>query len=203
MKAPLLLLLALLAPGAACAADFDYDWLDLGHTRVTPQGGPSGSGSFVDLSYGVTGDVEFRGGYASLHYPLAVDYKDYSVGLAGESPVVDGTDVYTDLLYVNDRYSHLGTSLSDDGYRVAIGLRHRPWGWDFLEVDGYVAHNYLSGNSGANGTGGALGAYVPKVSSEIGLGLLYQPLHWLALGGGFSRDNNSDDSVSLKLRLYF
>lgn len=202
MKASALLLLALFVPCAVSAAGFEYDFLDVGHTRIVPQSGAAGSGGFVDLSYGLTGDLDFRGGYTSLHYPLGVDYKDYTAGIGGQSSINDTTDVYTDLLYVNDRYSHLSYSFSDDGYRLAIGLRHRPWGWEFLEVDGYLAHNYLSGNGG-NAVSGPYTANIPGVSSEIGASLLYNPLRWLAVGVGFSRDNNSNDAVNLKLRLYF
>ena len=202
MKASPLLFFALLVPCAVFAADFDYDYLDVGHTRVVPQSGPAGSGGFVDLSYGLTGDLEFRGGYTSLSYPVGVEYKNYSAGIGGQTPITDTTDVYTDLLYINDRYSHSGTSFSDDGYRVAIGLRHRPWGWDFLEADGYLAHNYLSGYGGS-GVKGPYAANVPGVSTEVGVSLLYSPIHWLAVGVGFSRDNNSNDAVNLKLRLYF
>jgi len=202
VKASPLLLLTLLIPCAVSAAGFDYDYLDVGHTRVVPQSGPAGSGGYVDLSYDLTGDLEFRGGYTNLKYPLGVEYKDYTVGIGGQAPINERTDVYTDLLYVNDRYGHGGYNFSDDGYRIAIGLRHRPWGWDFLEVDGYVAHNFLSG-SGGKVVAGPYAGNLPTVSSELGASLLYSPIHWLAVGVGFSRDNNSNAAVNLKLRLYF
>src|ERR1700742_3761195 len=99
----LLLGCLLLAPLPAFADThmFDYDYLELGHARYQPDGGQAGSGTYADLSYSFLDDVQFRASYGSLNFPAAVNYKDYSVGLAGESAINSQTDAYTDLLYLN------------------------------------------------------------------------------------------------------
>jgi hypothetical protein len=199
----LALLLALLAPATALAAGpgFQYDYLELGHLRTQADGGQAGSGPYVDFSYSIMDAIQFRAGYASLDYPLAVSYKDYSLGLTGEAAISGSTDVYTDVLYVNDRYDHLGNIVSDDGYRLAIGLRHRPWGWEWMELDGYVAHNYLGTGYGA--AAGSQAAYLPQSSNEVGVGAMFNATHWLSLGLLVTRDSTHDVSTSLRLRLYF
>ena len=200
MKAPALLLIALLAPAAAQAAtaNFPYDYVDLGRLRVLPDGSPSGSGPSLDLSYTLIDGIQFRGSYASLKYPAGVSYKDYTAGFSGEEPFTATTDVYTDLLYINDRYEQLGSSVSDDGYRLAIGLRHHPWGWERLEFDGYLAHNYLNTSVAA-----APGVYLPQSSNELGIGALFDVTPWLSLGFTLARDSNQAQTTDLKLRLYF
>lgn len=200
MKVPALLLLALLAPAAAEAdiANFQYDYVDLGRLRVLPDGLPSGSGPSLDLSYTLIDGIQFHGSYASLKFPAGVSYKDYTAGFTGEEPVTPTTDVFTDLLYIDDRYEHLGSSVSDDGYRIAIGLRHHPWGWERFEVDGYVAHNYLS-----TSVASAPGVYLPQSSNELGIGALFDVTPWLSVGLTLARDSNQAETTDLKVRLYF
>jgi hypothetical protein len=197
------LLFSLLAPATALAAgpNFQYEYLELGHLRAQPDGGPTGSGPYADFSYSIMDAIQFRAGYASLSYPLGVSYKDYSLGVTGEAAVNDSTDVYTDILYVNDRYDHLGHSVSDDGYRLAIGLRHRPWGWEWMELDGYLAHNYLG--TGYSPGAGSQAVYLPQSSNEAGVGTMFNATHWLSLGVWVARDSTHNMSTSLKLRLYF
>lgn len=202
MKARALLLLALLAPVAAeaASANFQYDYLDLGRTRLQPDGGTSGSGPFLDLSYSLIEGIQFRGSYASLKFPGGVSYKDYTLGFTGEEPITPTTDVYTDLLYVNDRYDNLGSFVSDNGYRLAIGLRHHPWGLERLEFDGYVAHNFL----GVSGTGAASPtAFLPQSTNEVGVGALFDATSWLSLGLTVARDSSQAQTTTLKVRLYF
>lgn len=197
------LLLVLLAPATALAAGpgFQYDYLELGHLRIQPDGGQTGNGPYADFSYSIMDAIQFRASYASLSYPLAVSYKDYSLGLTGEAAITGDTDVYTDVLYVDDRYDHLGRYVSDDGYRLAIGLRHHPWGWERMELDGYVAHNYLG--TGYVPGAGSQATYLPQSSNEAGVGAMFNATHWLSLGLLVSRNSTHDVSTSLKLRLYF
>jgi|SRR5579885_2062718 len=193
----------LLAPLPAFADThvFDYDYLDVGHLRSQPDGGPSGSGTYADLSYSFLDDVQLRASYASLSFPQGVSYKDYSLGIAGESAINAQTDVYTDLLYLNDRYDYLGHSITDDGYRLAVGVRHHPYKLDWLEVDGWLAHNWLSANTYP--AAGSPQAFLPRSSSEIGAGVLFQPLHWLSFGLGYAHAFNSGNTTSLRVRFYF
>lgn len=181
-----------LLPAAAQASGFDYDYLDLGHEHVKVQTNPNGlsgdgSGSFADFSYTVFDGIQFRGRYDSLKFSSPADYsaKDYNVGVTGESQVNDNTDVYTDILYLNNHYSSSRpVPLTDNGYRLAVGLRHKAW--DRLELDGYLAHNYLT-----------------LAGNEIGAGFMFNATSWLAMGGNYSHDSNYNNITSLRLRLYF
>lgn len=186
VRATVLLLCLLLAPLPAFAADpvFSYDYLELGHQRLTPQNGDSGTGTYADFSYSILDKVQFRAGYDRYTYPLDVQYKDYSVGLSGETPINASTDVYTDLLYLNNRYSQHITSFTDDGYRMEIGLRHRAWVW--VELDGYVAHDYLT-----------------QSFNEAGVSAWLTPIPQAALGLGFTHDSLYNNTTSLRLRVYF
>lgn len=193
----------LLAPLPAFADThvFDYDYLDVGHARYAPDGGQAGSGAYADLSYSFLDDVQLRASYGSLNFPLAVSYKDYSVGIAGESAINAQTDVYTDLLYLNDRYDHLDHFVTDDGYRLAVGIRHHPHKLDWLEVDGWLAHDWLS--AATDPAAGSQQAFLPASSTEIGAGILFQPIHWLSFGLGYAHAFNSGNTTTLKVRFYF
>jgi len=201
VKVLALLLLFLPVTAFAASPNFQYDYLDLGHLRVQPDGSAIGSGGYGDLSYSIIDGVQFRGSYATLNFPLGVTYKDYTVGFTGEEPVTPTTDIYTDLLYVDDRYDHLGQYVSDSGYRLAIGLRHHPWAWDRLELDGYLAHNFISTSYGAGA--GNQTAYLPQSGNEAGVGFLVNATSWLAAGATVARDSNHDQTTMLRLRLYF
>lgn len=185
-----MLLAVLLAPTTAFAVapNFQYDYLDLGHVRLSPQGGQDGSGPFADLSYSILDAVQFRAGYQRLAYgnlPGAPSYKDYDFGFTGESALSDSTDIYTDLLYLNHPSGIIGTSAAtDDGYRVAIGLRHRAW--SRLELDTWLAHDYLNVST-----------------NEVGVGVLVDATSWLALGASYAHANNQYNTLTLRVRLYF
>lgn len=202
MKASTLLLAILITPAtaSAMAPNFQYDYLDLGHVRVQPEGSNAGSGPFADFSYSIIDGIQFRGSYSTVSYPLAVKYNNYAVGLTGEDRLNDTTDVYTDVLYVNDRYNHLGTFVSDDGYRLTIGLRHHPWGWEHIELDGYVAHNFIGASYGG---AGSQSTFLPQTSNELGVGALFNMTSWLSLGLVLARDSTHTETTTLKLRLYF
>ena len=194
-------LLLLPLPALADTHVFDYDYLDVGHARYQPDGGPSGSGSYADLSYSFLDDVQLRAGYGSLDFPAAVSYKDYDIGLSGESAINPYTDIYTDLLYLNDRYDHLGNHVTDDGYRVAVGVRHQPYKLQWMEVDGWVAHNWMS--AALSATGGPQQAFLPPSATEIGAGIMFQPIHWLSFGLSYAHAFNGGNTTDLRVRFYF
>lgn len=198
-----LLLCVLLAPATALADthNFQYDYLDLGHVRGQTDNGPSGGGGFADLSVSFLDDVQFRASYASLSYPLGVSYKDYTVGFTGESALNDRVDVYSDVLYVDDRFSRLGHSISDDGYRLAVGLRAHPYDIQWMEVDGWLAHNWLSVNY--DPAAGSQQAFLPQSGNELGVGVLFQPLSWLGLGASYAHDSSHASTTTVRVRFYF
>lgn len=197
------LLACLLAPLSAFADThvFDYDYLEAGHARYQADGGPSGSGTYADLSYSFLDDVQLRASYGSLSFPQAVSYKDYTVGISGESAINAQTDIYTDLLYLNDRYSRLRRNVTDDGYRVEVGIRHHPYRLDWMEVDGWLAHDWLSAVTDLEHD--PQQAFLPPSSSEIGASVLFQPIHWLSFGLGYAHAFNAGNTTTLKLRFYF
>jgi len=180
------LLIMLLIPAAALADDFKYDYVDLGHARLAPQGGQNGTGSYADLSYTVFDQIQVRASYTHLSYPATpsnITAKDYTAGVTGESVITSTTDVYTDLLYLNDS-TYQGSGSTDNGYRLAIGLRHRAF--EHLELDGYLAHNYLT-----------------LSSNEAGVAALFDITPWLSLGAAYAHDSLHTNTTTLKLRLYF
>ena len=200
----MVLLCCLLSAPMSAIADthvFDYNYLDVGHARSQPDGGQAGSGTYGDLSYSFLDDVQLRAEYASLSFPLGVSYQDYDIGITGESAINTQTDVYTDLFYLNDRYGHLGLHVTDDGYRLAVGVRHHPAALDWMELDGWLAHNWLSAVADVGQD--PQQAFLPPSSSEIGAGLMFQPIHWLSFGLSYSHAFNAGNTASLRVRFYF
>lgn len=183
----LLLACLLLAPLPALAANpnFKYDFLEVGHLGISPQTGSSGSSAYGDLSYSFIDSVQFLAGYSHPDYGAGDSTKQYQLGFAGEDPITAGTDVYTDVLYLNQRNTVGGITTTGDGYRLEVGLRHRT-PWDRLEVDGYLAHNWLD-----------------SPSNEFGLGAFVDVTSWLSIGAAWSHDSNYTNTTSLKLRFYF
>jgi len=176
LRTTALLLCALLAPLPALAdtPNFKYDWVELGHL----------SGPYANVSYTFLSGVQLHAGYGSLDLGAGLTRKDYEVGFTGEDGIGESTDVFTDLLYLNHR-TDTGTGVTtDDGYRLAVGLRHRAW--KLLEVDGWLAHNYLA-----------------QGSNELGLGALVDATSWLAVGFSYAHDSNQANTTLLRVRLYF
>lgn len=186
MKASALLFFALLAPTAALAdaPNFKYDYLDLGHASYKPDGGQSGTGAYADLSYSIFDGVQIRAGYTHLSYPGNQSAKDYTVGFTGESPLNATTDVYTDILYLNDRVTTTGVASTQTGGRLAVGLRHRLV--ERLELDTVLAHSTLGSSS-----------------NEVGVGLLVDATSWLSFGVSYAHDSLYDNTTTLRVRLYF
>ncbi|MFI4967257.1 MAG: hypothetical protein ACHQAU_00915 [Gammaproteobacteria bacterium] len=194
-------LLSVLPSAFADTHVFDYNYLDVGHARYQPDGGQAGSGTYAGLSYGFLDDVQLDVGYGSLSFPLGVSYKDYDIGITGESAINAQTDIFTDLLYLNDRYDHIGHYVTDDGYRLALGMRHHPAQLEWMELDGWLAHNWMSANPSP--AAGMQQAFLPPSSSEIGAGVMFQPIHWLSFGLSYAHAFNAGNTLSLRLRFYF
>ncbi len=186
MKAPLFLCLALLLPAAASATNpnFQYDYLDLEHLSMSPTNGKDGKGPAADFSYTVLDGVQFRAGYQRFTFDNSLlTGKDYDFGFTGEDGINDTTDIYTDVLYLNHSKAPASTG-TESGYRIGIGLRHRAW--QRVEVDGYVAHDFLDTSM-----------------NEVGVGLMVDATSWLAFGVAYAHDNTQTSTTALRLRLYF
>jgi len=189
VKPSALFLLALLAPTAAFAdtPNFKYDYLEAGHLNVSPQSGQDGKGNYVDLSYSVFDGVQVVGSYARLNYdstPGNPTAKDYTFGFAGESGLMDGTDAYTYLLYVNDQIENTGIKSTENGYRLVVGLRRALKDW--AELDAFLAHDYVT-----------------TPDNEIGLGVMFDPVSWFAVGLSYAHNNAYTNTTTLRLRWYF
>jgi hypothetical protein len=184
VRAIVLLCLLVPLPAFASTPNFGYDYLDVGHVTVTPQDGGNGSSVFADFSYSFMDAVQLVGGYQKPSYPAGVSSKDYDLGIAAEDGIDDRTDVYTDILYLNQRDQTLKSSSTQDGYRLEIGIRRRAW--QRVELDGWLAHNYLN-----------------APSNEAGVGLLVDATSWLSVGLSYSHDSQFTNITSLKLRFYF
>ncbi|HEY4128727.1 MAG TPA: hypothetical protein VGN70_11810 [Gammaproteobacteria bacterium] len=184
---PLLLAACLLLaplPALATTPNFSYDYLDVGHVTVMPQDGGNGSSIFGDVSYSFMNAVQLVAGYQKPSYPAGLSSKDYDIGIAAEDGIDDRTDVYTDILYLNRRDQALNTITTQDGYRLEVGLRRRAW--QRVELDGWLAHNYLD-----------------SPSNEAGVGLLVDVTSWLSLGLSYSHDSQFTNITSLRARFYF
>jgi len=180
------LLCLLLAPLSALAdtPNFQYDYLDIGHVSIMPQNGGNGSSAFADVSYSLMDSVQGVAGYQRPTYPGAVSSKDYYLGIAAEDGIDYRTDVYTDILYLNRRNQTPVSVSTENGYRLEVGLRRRIW--QRVELDGWLAHNYLS-----------------NPSNEAGLGLLVDATSWLSAGLSYSHDSQFTNITTFRLRFYF
>lgn len=183
-----LLACALLCPAVALATSpFTYDYAELSYQHQTPQDGASAKGPGVDIAYTVFPALQVLGGYARLNAATPISstiYDDYFAGIRGESNYDDVTDFYTDILYLNNHSRYLGAGRTDNGYRVALGMRHliTPW----LEFDGSIGHNWLD-----------------QSSNDATIGLLVNATGQFAVGANYSHSSVTNNTVGLLFRLYF
>ncbi|MGB9430300.1 MAG: hypothetical protein WCC11_10595 [Gammaproteobacteria bacterium] len=185
MKIPVCLLgCVLLCPVLALAADpFNYNYLELGYQNQSPQNGSTIKGPDLALSYTVYSQLQVVGGYAHLTQPL-VTGNNYYFGIRGENTFGTATDFYTDILYLNQHISSQGAGSTDNGYRLALGLRHLFSRW--VEFDGSVGHNWLN-----------------QSSNDATVGLLFNATSWLAAGVSYSHSSATNNTTSLRVRFYY
>lgn len=183
-----LLIAALFCPAAVLAADpFPYQYVELSYQHQAPQDGASIKGPGVDIAYTIFPALQLLGGYARLDAATPISsttYNDYFAGIRGESSYSNSTDFYTDILYLNNRQSYLGTHSTDNGFRLALGMRHlfTPW----LEFDGSLGHNWLD-----------------QASNDATVGLLVNATGTFAVGLSFSHNSVTNNVVGLLARVYF
>jgi hypothetical protein len=178
----------LLCPVVALAADpFNYDYVDLGYQHQSLENGSTSKGPDLEVSYTIWSQLQVVGGYARLDTSAPISdiaNHNYYAGIRGENNFSDSTDFFTDILYLNDHARYQGMGSSDDGYRLALGLRHLFNHW--VEFDGSLGHNWLD-----------------QSSNDATVGLLLNATSWLAVGASYSHSSLTSNTSSLRLRIYF
>lgn len=178
----------LLCPVMALAADpFNYNYVDLGYQHQSLGNGSTSKGPAVAVSYTVWSQLQVVGGYARLDTsaPLSdITTDNYYVGIRGENNFSDRTDFFTDILYLNNHARYQGIGSTDNGYRLALGLRHVLNRW--MEFDGSLGHNWLD-----------------QASNDAAVGLLFNASSWLAVGLSYTHSSLTSNTSSLRLRVYF
>jgi hypothetical protein len=179
---------ALLFPIKVLAADpFNYDFVNLDYQHQSLDNGSTSKGPGVDVSYTVWNQLQLVGGYARLNTPAPgtdITNNNYYIGIRGESNFTDSTDFYTDILYLNNRADYQATRTTDDGYRLALGMRHLFSRW--VEFDLSAGHNSLT-----------------QSSNDGSLSLLLNATSWLAVGFNYTHNSVTNNTGSVSLRVYF
>jgi len=183
-----LLCCLLLCPVMAVASDpFNYNYVDLGYQHQSLTDSSTSKGPELALSYTLWSQLQAVAGYARLDTSAPVSNTtndNYYVGIRGENTVGDSTDFYTDILYVDNHTSYQGVGSTNNGYRLALGLRHLLN--NRVEFDGSLGHNWLD-----------------QSSNDATIGLLFNATSWLAVGLSYSHSSLTSNTSSLRLRLYF
>jgi len=178
----------LLFPVIAWAADpFNYDYVEANYQHQSLYDGSTANGPGLAVAYTVWSELQLVGGYAhvSTSAPISDIINDNSyAGIRGESNFTDSTDFYTDILYLNNHASYQGMSSNNDGYRLALGMRHLFSQW--IEFDVSVAHNSVN-----------------QSSNDGTAGLLFNASSWLAVGVSYTHNSATNNTSSLRLRAYF
>lgn len=184
----MLLACLLLIPAVVRADNFNYDYLELNYLHDAHDSGESSKGPQALISWTVPElDVQVLAGYAHLNTPASpanINSKNSLFGIRAENDFSDATSFYTDILYINDESNPFGLTVSNTGFRLRLGMRHRLL--PRLELDASLAHDYLSGSS-----------------NQAALGLLFNVTSYLAVGASYAHDSLKNNTASLRLRVYY
>lgn len=177
-----------LAPAAVAAANFDYQYAELGYQRTATHIGDGARGPVVQFAYSFSGmDLQLLAGVARLDTPASpadINNHNYWVGFRGEDSFGNDTDFYTDLLYLNNRTTIQSNSSTDNGYQLTLGVRHRLAAR--VEFDASASHYYLS--QGIN---------------EASVGLVFNATRHFALGISYAHNSLLDNTTTLRFRVYY
>jgi hypothetical protein len=187
VRISILLCCCVLAYPLAAMADssFNYNYAELSYQQQTVPGGATLKGPALDFSWTVYNELQIVGGYGRFTASAPdVSNDDYSIGIRGDTSFSEQTDFTTDILYLYHRDSTLGSTNTDNGYRLALGFRHLFNQW--MELDGSAGHNWL--NQSAN---------------DVGLGLLFNASSHLAAGLSYSHNSVTGNTAGVSVRLYF
>ena len=177
---------ALMCPVTAMAdSSFRYNYAELGYQHQTVPANTTLKGPALDFSWTVYNQLQIIGGYNRFTASAPdISNDDYSVGIRGDSSFSEQTDFTTDILYLHNRESVLGSTSTDNGYRLALGFRHLFNQW--VELDGSLGHNWLN-----------------QSSNDANLGLLFNATSRLAAGISYGHNNVTGNTAGASVRLYF
>lgn len=143
--------LLLVAP-ATQAQDVSYNYVDAAYARVDIDDfNEDADGFLLRAAIEVTDHVFVFGGYSDLTIDLTgfdvfltenIDLREYDFGVGYAWPVGNASSLYGKLSYVSVETESFFTTVDDDGYGLALGLRTRPA--LNVELEGYIDYVDLS-----------------------------------------------------------
>lgn len=166
MKRTVLALMLSAAAVSAQASDLDYSYVQGSYKNGDIEGvgmdgfGVNGSFKFSDSFYGLLS-------YDKLS-DSGVDFAETAVGVGFRHGISDKSDWISELSYVRDKADLGFFDVSDNGYRVATGVRSMVS--DKVELNGKV--NYTNISDFGNGFGASLGG-VYHVNDSFGITASY------------------------------
>lgn len=129
-------LAALLTVPAVQADDVSYNFLDVAYANVDIDDFNEDADGFqLRASFEVTDAVFMFGSYSDLTIDLTsfdvflapeIDLREYDFGLGYAWPVGHGSSLYGAVRYVSVEAETFDTTVDDDGFGAALGLRTRP-----------------------------------------------------------------------------
>jgi hypothetical protein len=143
--------LLLVAP-ASQAQEVSYNYVDAAYARVDIDDfSEDADGFLLRAAIEVTDNVFVFGGYSDLTVDLtdfdvflteSIDLREYDFGVGYAWPVGNASSLYGKLSYVSVETESFFTTVDDDGYGLALGLRTRPA--RNVELEGYIDYVDLS-----------------------------------------------------------
>jgi hypothetical protein len=138
-----------------------YTFVEVGFIDFDPDAGISDDGGYAKGSLTIFKNFHLLAGYDSVG-----DYTFWSAGGGWHGLLGEKADIFADILW-NDQEFDTGTlKVSDDGYKVAGGVRWNLFNW--LELKGQV--NYLDLDTGGDDTSLEAEAVASILKGKLGLG---------------------------------
>ncbi|MDH5469311.1 MAG: hypothetical protein OEY45_13540 [Gammaproteobacteria bacterium] len=109
------------------AAGPGYTYAELGYQHFDADK-YDGNGARVNISYGVTGNIFLKMGYARLFVDATglsgdIDVDRFNIGLGGHMALSDKIDALAVVSYLDNEYSGAISTEADEGYQVDLGVR--------------------------------------------------------------------------------
>ena len=174
MKRTVLALMLSAAAVSAQASDLDYSYVEGAYSKLDVGPGKldgfsiDGSLEFNDSFYGFAGYQNNDQSPPEISIYTDIILEEYNVGAGFRKSINDKTDWISELSYVRDSADLGFFDVSDNGYRVATGVRSMVS--DKVELNGKV--NYTNISDFGNGFGASLGG-VYHVNDSFGITASY------------------------------